>query len=170
MNATCNFCEYLEKDYTNPDDTRFFNARCSKCSIETTSVKRGRTIEYHTFNRDEIERPTWCPKFTKNEESEQQLQFNEEKEFKDLTYMEKKEVIKGLTPITNWEDIKINGIYVIPPLVSSVMKVIRIEEKTDTLIKYREISQYNNSEYSYSSYISRSSDVEHVAMVELHRF
>ena len=71
MNATCNFCEYLEKDYTNPDDTRFFNARCSKCSIETTSVKRGRTIEYHTFNRDEIERPTWCPKFTKNEESEQ---------------------------------------------------------------------------------------------------
>ena len=180
MDAICNFCESLEKDFINPNDNRFFNARCSKCSIETSSVKRGRTIEYHTFNGDNIHRPIWCPKSLKKEgegkEPEQkQLPFNEEtekkpKEFKDLTYLEKKNVIKGLKPIVEWEDIKVNGIYVIPPVMASVMKVIRVEEIDDTSIKYREISQYTNTEYSYSSYISRNSDVEQIVLVALHKF
>ena len=175
MKPICNYCEYLVKNFLG-DDRRFFNACCSKNLVDCGSYVRPMTIEYHTFQMADIERPFWCP--IKEKETSLTLpkkieavtvKTEEKKPFSSLTFSEKKEFIKTLTPITKWEDIKVDHYYVIPKLASTTKKIIRVETKTDNLIRCHEISEYSGTEYSTITTI-HNDDAELNLIVELRNY
>ena len=112
----CNFCDQLVS-HVNERDSHFFKASCGAYMIATEQVRRPRVIDCYVHEGEEIERPMWCPccSDTNSKQIDQDNESKEEKkEFKELSYSEKKDISKQLHPIINWKDIKVDGIYVIP--------------------------------------------------------
>ena len=187
MKPICNYCGYLTKSF-NGTGRRFFNACCMKKLVETGNVKRPMVIEYQTYEMANIERPDWCPMLANNSgnnetitpsqnqlslpnktEEDKEKENTIQKPFKELTYFEKKEVLKTLTPRLKWEDIKENGYYLIPKIMTTPKKIIHIESKNEECIRCHEVSEITKAEFSYVTTI-HPEDVEAVFIVELHEF
>jgi len=188
MKPICNYCGYLTKSYTS-DERRFFNACCLKKLVVTGSIKRPMVIDYHTYEMADIERPAWCPQLAINggdgvippintQAQQNQLALPNKTEentnvvskaFKDMTYYEKKEELKKLSPRISWDDIKEDGYYLLPRIMSSPKKIIHVESKTNECIRYHEVSELTGNEYSYATTIYPK-DVEAVFIVKIHEF
>ena len=174
MKPVCNYCGFLHKAFYN-EDKRFFNACCSKKTVKTNNIERPMIIEFDASEAFEIERPNWCP--VHGIGSETNLLPSKPttevkplvKKFKDMTYMEKKDEFKKIPKRIKWEDIKVDEIYLIPRILSTPRKIIRVASKTNDCITYHEISEYSWSEYSYTTSM-HPTDAEAAMIVKLHKF
>lgn len=174
MKKVCNYCGHLIKDY-GENATRFFAARCNKKRMTQTS--KPWVIDIDCYEMGDIETPEWCPLMNELKDENpsnvgQEVKENEDttpKPFKDLSYMEKKDVLKSMPHRLNWEDIKEDEYYLIPRIMSTSKKIIHVISKNDDYLICREISEYTNREYSYSTTIYNC-DIEAVFMVKIHNF
>lgn len=178
MKPVCNYCGYLIRNYVG-DDRRFFTACCGKNLIVSGCISRPTIIETEVHEACEIDRPSWCPTIASADSNkteppqtpsvEEKKEEEEHKPFKDLSYMEKKEVLKKLPRKLSWDEIKEGEDYLIPKIISSPRKIIRVIHKDDNSIRYHEISEISGTEYSYSTTMSQD-DVEAVMIVKLHNY
>ena len=86
--------------------------------------------------------PSWCPMGLKTKTTAlatTEASKNETK--KVLTWMEKKNLWEKITPICKWEDIKVNDIYHVPPVLDEKRKDIIITNKTDFSFQYKHLSK-----------------------------
>jgi hypothetical protein len=148
--------------------------------IETNNVSRPMVIEFDASEVFDIERPNWCPihginstpnsqpmndsESTKEEEAVETV-----KSFKEMTWLEKKDEFKKLPRKIEWSEIKVDGYYLIPRILSTPRKIIHVTTKTETCISYHEVSEVSGTEYSYTSTMYPN-DAEAVLIVELHNF
>ena len=189
----CNFCANLEKSFEHREPGRF-DAACRAVSFETWSCTRPRRIEYNISQTQDIVRPSWCPLNPNNKHMAlpspsqvsttpppppsstfvprtQTVDIEElrKKPVEELTYSEKRELMKELPKHLEWDEIKEGKTYVIPRIMSQPRKVVKVSSKTSGVCVCHEISQYTGEEYSYTCNIYPS-DLDAVFITELRKF
>lgn len=172
MKNTCNNCKSLVKNYVG-DGMLQFDACCSRCMVTYSNYSLPRNIRYKTGHMVDIETPDWCPKargVTKEYKSSVDIAASNAQtaEKKPLTYMEKKERLMNLPRSTEWEDIKEGDVYVIPKVLSSYRKVVRVVIKTDTLIRCSDIDEFGKESQVCTSIYK--SDIDSHFMKKVHKY
>lgn len=96
-----------------------------------------RIIDMSVLSTATITIPTWCPMGLYKKPKA-----NEEKKGtkKVLTWMEKRDLWEKITPLCEWDKIKVNEVYHVPPVLDEKRKDIMIINKTDFSFQYRNLS------------------------------
>lgn len=109
----------------------------------TKNVKR--IIDMSVLSTATLEIPSWCPMgLHKNKQSEEQSLTSK----KILSYMEKKNLWESITQICKWEDIKVDDIYHVPPVMNDERRDILITNITDFSFQYKKIEKNKKSSCS----------------------
>ena len=92
-----------------------------------------------------------------------------QKPISELTYSEKRELMKELPKHIEWADIKEGNKYVIPRILSQSRKIVKVITKTDMCCTCHEISEFDGNEYTYNCSVYPS-DLDAVFITEIHDF
>lgn len=124
---TCNFCENAQINKINGLDR--YNIYCNF----NNALKM---VDLSVPPKAYVEIPKWCPK-SKNIENK-----------KELTFSDKMNILRNMTPIIKWEDIKEHEIYHLPQLPGEERKDIFIVRKDLVSLTYREVDEAQNVLYT----------------------
>jgi len=160
---TCDYCDGLIKNYLGNDRSRY-NACCNKCMImfNGSNESRPRIISANVGAMVMLPRPNWCPKargvnkeYISSDRLIQDVNFHEARQSgllapistvkdvgKPLTYTEKKDKLMQMPKKVEWDDIQEDGVYVIPKILYTPRKVIRVVSKSENFLRYSEIDEY----------------------------
>lgn len=161
MRKVCNYCDNLQKNY-NGNCVSIFKALCRAC---TNSNGDPKLIEVLCLDHDSIERPEWCPKNGENALSLPQPS-NVKHEY---TYSEKRTMIMQFPRNINWDDIKEGHLYVIPKVLYTPMKIVRVESIDSVKAKCKELSIEGLKE-TYTSVYIYPNDIDAIVMAPLRSF
>ena len=176
---TCNLCGYLIKAFVGCDKLTF-NATCGLNMSCSPSYLKPTTIAYGLNRYDEVKRPSWCPKVCERKNKEENVvkpipisPIDEDPqpkkvEFKDMSYTEKREVLKKMPTHLKWDDITVGETYFMPRILSSSYKKVMVESKTEFMIRVKEVLN-DGSLASYSTSIYPN-DVESVFITTIKEF
>jgi len=176
---TCHICSDLIKNYI--DERRvFFNACCARSLVVENGMSKPRSIVHNACKLSPLTTPDWCPKLRgvlrTIDVSETKLlppPQNEEKtndlvEFNKLTYYGKRDRLSKLPRRTEWADIEVGGIYVIPKILTNKMKIVKVLDKTETSARCREMDADLSETVYATSLFPR--DVESIFITKLLKF
>ena len=145
----CNSCGFLLKRKTNYSDHNYNNVYCEK-------DERTKLIELSIKEGEDIKTPYWCP-LLENAKIEEKI-----KEGQTLTMGEKRTILMQHKPFIAWDDIKVQQIYHIPPLLGEKRKDILVTWKGDYSCTFKDLSKnYNAIETIYPSTLMSRFFVEH---------
>ena len=175
----CNLCGNLEKSYEHRVDGHF-DAACRAVRYEALNTSRARRIDYNLASTQDIVRPSWCPLNPNNkhlslpaptqvQSPKEDIEELKKKPIEDLTYTERRTLMKELPKHLEWKDIKEGSMYVIPKIMSQSRKIVKVINKTEAVCVCHEISEYTGNECAYSCNIYPS-DLDAVFMTELRNF
>lgn len=181
--TTCHGCPNLVKRYNSTDTIQF----AAQCAVSLTKMPDSSlipmTIDEKAGPMKKLDTPSWCPlnqglktkiyrpeiKYENEQTKDNKTEGNEPKrEFKALTYNEKRERLKQLPKRLNWEDIKIGELYVIPRIMYQKCKIIKVNTKTKDTITYSEIDFKGGETKSFTSL--NPNDIELVFMTKYLKF
>ena len=189
----CNLCVNLDKSYDRREGGRF-DAACKVTTFPVPGGTRPRRIDFNLSQTQDIPCPTWCPMLasanSKGLPSPSQVTHRpnpqttgpqptstettpviplSQKPISELTYSEKRELMKELPKHIEWADIKEGNKYVIPRILSQSRKIVKVITKTDMCCTCHEISEFDGHEYSYNCSVYPS-DLDAVFITEIHDF
>ena len=143
----CNDCIYFERREAIATETE--NVYCTK-------EKTLRLIEFRIPKGQDVKLPFWCPI---EEARKIQLKLdNGEK----LTDGEKKTLLMARKPFISWEEIEVNHIYHIPPLLGGKRKDVLVTWKGEYSCTFRNLSNEKNTvETIYPSTLESRFFVKH---------
>ena len=189
----CNLCVNLDKSYDRREGGRF-DAACKVATFPVPGGTRSRRIDFNLSQTQDIPCPTWCPLLvsanSKGLPSPSQVTHIpnpqttgpqptstettpviplSQKPISELTYSEKRELMKELPKHIEWADIKEGNKYVIPRILSQSRKIVKVITKTDMCCTCHEISEFDGHEYTYNCSVYPS-DLDAVFITEIHDF
>lgn len=149
----CNSCEHCSKHKI---ESVIYEDRCNYyCKYGG----RNSMIEMTTTKDALVNKPNWCPI----------VQVAQIKEKKDKTPYEIKEALRSIKAFTKWEDIKVNEIYHLPPLVEGdKRKDIIITSKSQYFMNYKVLNSSNS--YSVNTFYPSSLEVKFLVPHKLMKF
>ncbi len=112
-----------------------------------------------TTEKDElISAPSWCP-----------INVSKPKIEKTYSVGEMREMLKSVKSITTWEDLKVNEIYHLPPLISGdKRKDILITSKSQYSLSYKVLNEKTN--YQINTYYPSSIEVKFLVPHKIMKF
>ena len=135
--GTCNTCPNATCNVIKASNGSRYNWYCEQ-------GKTMRMLDLSCPSKTQIITPDWCPKKKNNtQESTASPNINT--------------LIESLTPMTKWEDIKINEIYRIPPICGWARRDILIKTKNQYSCTYVELKVGINSSSLPTKYLYPSS-------------
>lgn len=108
------------------------------CSSKGTK----RILEMSVLNTATIKIPHWCPMGLYKKPSAipvTEATKNETKQ--ELSWMERKKLWEAIRPTCEWDNIKVNDIYHVPPIMDEKRMDIIITNKTDFSFQYKHLSK-----------------------------
>lgn len=123
---TCNFCEHAQTFKIKGLDRYNIYCNCGETS---------KMIDLSVPPKAYVEIPEWCPK-------------GKNKCNNTLTFSDKMTILRNMTPLIKWEDIKENEIYHLPQLPGEERKDIFIVRKDLVSLTYREVEGSQNVLYT----------------------
>lgn len=85
-----------------------------------------------------------------------------------MNYSDKMAMLKELKPRIEWKDIEVGKIYVIPKILYKQRKVVIVKEKTDTILRCKEVDENGKETVFVSTYLP--TEVEMLFLVEQRDF
>jgi hypothetical protein len=158
----CNFCPNLVKTRVDGSVDRF-DVACGITSYEAFGVTRPRKINCGVGFSDEIYTPQWCPR---NKSTEQP---KEESHIAYTSYSDRREKMKSLKRMVEWDDIQEGEIYIIPKILNQPRKLVRVISKSDLSCSCHEINENTGNEYSYSMNVYQK-DLDAIFLNKIHKF
>lgn len=164
----CNECGYLMRLYKDGKATTY-NASCSKHLIQTENVSRPRIIAHDVADGASVEVPDWCPKINEREEFSPKriilglgnpVQYDE--------YTIKKNQLKELPRRTAWDDIVEDEVYVVPRIMKSRRKIVKVLDKTKYMLRCIELNEDLSPTGGYQNVYSADLDANFI--VKYHKF
>lgn len=146
-----------------------FTARCNAFMIDGINGKKPKTIETDVFDNWPIESPEWCPKLKGEPRLKALPSPQTTTPKKAYTYSEKREAMKKFPRHIEWDDIKEDGIYVIPKILTQERKVVKILSKTPSLIRCEAIKEYGYDS-TYTTIYLYPNDLDAIMLVELRHY
>lgn len=144
---SCNNCIYLSRKEALVNECE--NAYCNK-------EKTIRLIEFRIPIGKDVKVPHWCPI---KELDNIKIKLNKGKK---LTNGEKKIMLMNHTPFIAWDDIKVNHIYHIPPLLGEQRKDVLVTWRGEYSCTFKNLSSGGNRiETIYPSTLESRFFVEH---------
>lgn len=132
--TSCNKCSCSICKETDCSHGTLNNWYCNSKNVK-------RIIEMSVLSTAEISIPSWCPMGLYNKKSTiSTTETTRQETKKELTWMEKKNMWESIKPICEWDNIKINEVYHVPPVLSEKRKDIIVTSKTDFSFQYRHLS------------------------------
>ena len=146
----CNSCESLVKKHIGNGPT--FEACCNRSFVTTGNEQRTpRIIQVNSVDTTIIVKPSWCPKDRGVYQEYGNIPTEEMSKTTPLlptttklTYNEKKEKLMSFPRKTEWDDIKVGEIYVIPRILYFKSKVVRCINKIGNTLDLSEIDENGN--------------------------
>ena len=144
---TCTNCIHLVRREALTNESE--NVYCDK-------EKTIRLIEFRIPKGQDVKMPHWCPI-----EEANKIQVKIDKGEK-LTNGEKKTMLMRHTPLISWEDIKVNDVYHIPPLLGQDRKDVLVTWKGEYSCTFKNLSKGKNTiETIYPSTVESRFFVKH---------
>ena len=159
----CKDCPHMEKMFLTEDHLGF-NAACGIVKEDCNGRKLSRLIAKNKGAMLTIEVPSWCPLSPKNKGMYKKIEVTSNEapppstkkvsmtasKISNMSYQQKGDYLLSKNPYVSWEEIEVGKKYVMPHWDYSKTKVILIDSKLSTLIRYREV----DSDGKPSSYIT----------------
>ena len=151
----CNACEHCHRVKI---ESELYQDRCNfVCKYYAQS----QLVEMVTQKGTLVKKPAWCPLDSQYKKVSQ--------EPKKKTAYEIKEALKNVKSITTWDDIKVNQIYHLPPLVEGdKRKDILITAKSPCYMSYKVLGGSNS--YSVNSFYPSSLEVKFLVPHKIMKF
>ena len=151
----CNACEHCHRVKV---ESELYQDRCNfVCKFYAQS----QLVEMVTQKGTLVKKPSWCPLDSQYKKVSQ--------EPKKKTAYEIKEALKNVKSITTWDDIKVNQIYHLPPLVEGdKRKDILITAKSQYYMSYKVLGGANS--YSVNSFYPSSLEVKFLVPHKIMKF
>ena len=132
----CNGCENLAKElvYGKKD---VYTAVCKKFKVKTSVGEKERSITFRMYENDEVQTPVWCPL---REENKNKPCVNDLTKYikskvtsvtnavRSVVTPTKVEPKLDIEPMTAWEAIEKEGVYVIPPVFGKKRRLVYVKE------------------------------------------
>lgn len=157
----CNYCESLQKEYYGSYGISS-RAVCGACQ---NTMGMPKYIDTVFSDIETIDTPAWCPK-RQNDSSAANDQTSPKKTY---TYAEKRSIIMDFPRNVAWDDIKEGSLYVIPKILYSPMKVVKVESIDNTKAICRELSFDDGFRERYTTYIYPN-DIDAIMLVPFHTY
>lgn len=157
----CNYCESLKKEYYGAYSTSV-RAVCEACKNTLGAAKYIDTV---FSDVETIDTPVWCPK----RQSDDSAAYGQTSPKKEYTYTEKRSIIMDFPRNVAWEDIKEGSLYVIPKILYTPMKVVKVESIDKTKAICRELSFDDGFRERYTTYIYPN-DIDAIMLVPFHKY
>lgn len=164
------------------EDHLGFNAACGMVKEGVNGKRFSRLIAKHKGCMLKIETPSWCPLLPKNKGMYRKVQVssgdetaNENKQtdmeptkISKMSYQEKRDYLLSKDSYITWDEIEEGKKYVMPHWDYSKTKVILVDTKLDSLIRYHDV----DSDGKVSSSISMlyPSEEKLSLLVKYHEF
>ena len=101
-----------------------------------------RIIEMSVLSTASIIIPNWCPMGLRTKTTALTTTDSTKAETKKvLSWLEKKKLWESITPLCEWDNIKVNEIYHVPPVLDEKRKDIIITNKTDFSFQYKHLAK-----------------------------
>lgn len=151
----CNACEHCHRVKI---ESTIYPDRCNfMCKYQGNN----QMVEMVTQKGTLVKKPSWCPLDTPYKKITQ--------EPKKKSAYEIKEALKAVKPITEWDDIEVNKIYHLPPLVEGdKRKDILITAKSQYYMSYKVLGGANS--YSVNSFYPSSVEVKFLVPHKIMKF
>lgn len=124
---TCPFSKKIEIDQTSRR-TIYHNWYCMKDTVPNSRRTIGTVIIANTM----VNSPSWCPYKTTNQD--RQTMSNN-------SYIERRDLWNTITPLIQWDDIKIGEVYHVPPVMGDERMDIVIISKNNYNVTYRRLDK-----------------------------
>ena len=126
-NKTCNFCEHSQINKI---------GLLNRYNIYCNYSKSMKMIDLSVPDKAYVEIPEWCQKKNKNMENTK------------LTFNDKMDILRKMSPFIKWNDIKENEIYHLPQLPGEERKDIFIVRKDSYSLTYKDVEGSSNISYT----------------------